>query len=88
MKICFPFAKKTLKNSRLEEILRQVEMNASNNYKDAAQASLREFESALRDLISDGVMNKAQQTYYEEKLAALKEEFKKFTHADQKATWV
>ena len=87
MKVRFPFARRTARNSQLEEILRQLEMNASNNYKDAAQANLKEFEAALRALEAAGQLGEKEREYYEEKLSALKDRLQKFTHADQKATW-
>ena len=40
----FGFLKKTGKNKQLEEIITRIEMNASNNYKDAAHAGLKEYE--------------------------------------------
>ena len=35
------------KNRQLNEIIQKIEMNASNNYKDAAQEGLRELEEKL-----------------------------------------
>ena len=42
------------KNKQLNTIIQKIEMNASNNYKDAAQAGLREFQETLRKLEAAG----------------------------------
>ncbi len=76
------------KNKQLNAIIQKIEMNASNNYKDAAQAGLREFQETLRKLEAAGKLNGQQKSYYEERLAAFQEQMQKFTHKDQKPTWV
>lgn len=68
------------KNKHLDAIIQKIEMDASNNYKDAAQAGLRELEAA-------GKVSGRQKEYYEERLSAFQERMKNFTHKDQKATW-
>ena len=50
----FGFLKKAGKVSRLEKIVQELEMNMSNNYKDAAQENFREFEQALNELEAVG----------------------------------
>ncbi len=37
------------KNKQLDAVIQKIEMNASNNYKDAAQSGLREFQEMLRE---------------------------------------
>ncbi len=37
------------KNKQLNAVIQKIEMNASNNYKDAAQSGLREFQEMLRE---------------------------------------
>ena len=84
----FGFLKKTGKNKQLEEIITRIEMNASNNYKDAAQAGLKEYEELLQTLLESNKLGEKQKAYYEEKLEGFKREMKNFTHKDQKPTWV
>lgn len=62
-------------------------MNVSNNYKDAAQQNLAEFENALKDLEASGTLDSTLQAYYEDILQNLKTQMKNFTHKDQKPYW-
>lgn len=84
----FGFLKKTCKNKQLEEIITRIEMNASNNYKDAAQAALKEYEELLRLHLENKQLSEKQKAYYEAKLESFKQDMKNFTHKDQKPTWV
>lgn len=80
----FKFLQKKIKtNKQLEEILVRLHMNASNNYKDAAQANLKEFENMLKELEGAGQLSEKQKKYYEEKLTAFQNEMKNFSHLDQ-----
>lgn len=83
----FNFLKKTGKNKRLEDIIQSIQMNLSNNYKDAAQMDLKEFEMALRELGESGEIGKGQKSYYEVKLSEFQQSMKNFTHKDQKVGW-
>ena len=84
----FDFFKKIGKNKRLDEIIQRIEMNMSNNYKDAAQSGLKELEEALKESEAAGRLNEKQKAYYTERLAGFKDRMKNFTHKDQKPTWV
>lgn len=75
------------KDSRLEKILEQLAMNASNNYKDAAQQNLREFEKELETAVKTGRIKENAKDYYEELLTSYQRQLNKFTHNDQKASW-
>ena len=79
----FNFLKKSKPNKQLEDILQRLHMNASNNYKDAAQANLKEFENILKELTESGELSEAQKLYYGEKLSAFQNEMKNFSHLDQ-----
>lgn len=80
----FDFLKNIGKNKQLEEAIQRIEMNAANNYKDAAQASLREYEALLQKLQVDNILSEKQKIYYGEKLENYKNDMKNFTHKDQK----
>lgn len=84
----FGFLKKHPQNKELEKIVQSIEVNAANNYKDAAQKSLKEFEELLGQLEESGRLTEKQKNYYNEKLCAFKQQMKNFTHKDQKPTWV
>lgn len=83
----FKFLKKHPQNKQLDEIIQHIEVNAANNYKDAAQQDLQEFEDTLKKLEEEGKLSDKQRVYYREKLGALKRDMKSFTHKDQKPTW-
>lgn len=82
----FDFFKNIGKNRQLEEVVQSIEMNAANNYKDAAQASLKEYEALFHKLKENNVLSEKQKAYYEEKLENYKIDMKNFTHKDQNFT--
>lgn len=84
----FGFLKNVKKNKQLDDIIQKIEMNMSNNYKDAAQANLKELETTLQELTDAHRLSDKQKNYYEEILRSFKERMKNFTHKDQKPTWV
>lgn len=81
------FKRQTI-NKQLNNIIQKIQMNLSNNYKDAAQLNLKEFETILKQYEENNQLNEKQKIFYEEKLSSLKSEMKNFTHKDQKPTWV
>lgn len=83
----FRFFKNNRKNKDLDAIIQRIQMNVSNNYKDAAQQNLAEFENALKDLEASGTLDSTLQAYYEDILQNLKTQMKNFTHKDQKPYW-
>lgn len=83
----FGFLKKHPQNKQLDEIIQHIEVNAANNYKDAAQQDLKEFEEMFQQLKETGKLSDKQIIYYQEKLTAFQREMKNFTHKDQKPTW-
>lgn len=83
----FGFLKGNGKNKQLEEIMRRLQMNVANNYKDAAQLNLKEFEEKMTELKESGKLNDASQAYYEDKLQGFKTQLRNFTHKDQKPYW-
>lgn len=82
------FIKNIGKNKRLEEIIGRLENNAANNYKDAAQQAFKEYEEVLAQMKADGQLKDKQVAYYDAQLAIYRERMQKFTHKDQKPTWV
>lgn len=83
----FDFMKKVGKNKELEEIKQRLQMNVSNNYKDAAQLNLKELEEKLSELENAGKLSEKQKVQYHEVLSEYQSKMTKFTHKDQKVTW-
>lgn len=73
---------------QLDEKLERIQMNFENNYKDAAQINLKEFEALFHDLSGEGRLSEKQKAYYSDRLEDLNGRMKNFTHKDQKPTWV
>lgn len=82
------FGKKINAARQLDEILGRIQMNFENNYKDAAQLNLKEFETLLATLSEEGKLTERQKALYSDKLEELNGRMKNFTHKDQKPTWV
>ncbi len=79
---------KSSRNKQLDGIVQKIRMNMENNYKDAAQMNLKEFEDLLSELEQKGKLNEKQKQYYHSELSSFKERMKNFTHKDQKPYWV
>ena len=84
----FHFFRKNNRNKELDAALQKIRMNMENNYKDAAQINLREFEELFREAEKNGRLNREQKAYYEEQLSEFQKRLKNFTHQDQKPYWV
>lgn len=82
------FGKKANAARLLDEKLERIQMNFENNYKDAAQLNLKEYETLLNELWEEGKLSEKQKAYYSDRQEELEERLKNFTHKDQKPTWV
>lgn len=82
------FKKKNLgKNKHLNELIQDIEMNAENNYKDAAQQAFRTFRSELEQMLSENLLSVEQAEYYKKRMADFEKQMAGYTHKDQKCTW-
>ena len=54
------------KNKELEAAVARLQMNMSNNYKDAAQADYRELMELYEKLSGKGGLTDKQKSYYKE----------------------
>ncbi len=79
------FRNKAEKN--IEEIIASLEMNMSNNYKDAAQESLQELQEKLAEYTEQGAIKKAKLQKYENVANEYSQRLQGFTHKDQKPYW-
>lgn len=75
------------KEKELEQVLMSLAMDASNNYKDAAQSNYQKFLRLFQEKKENGKLNEKQISYYEEEKKKWESEMKAYTHKDQKVTW-
>lgn len=71
----------------LDIMLERIRMNMSNNYKDAAQLGLKEYEDRLNELKQEGKLKDSAKANYESLLDDYKHRLQGFTHKDQKPYW-
>ena len=79
------FKSKTEKE--LDKIILKLEMNMSNNYKDNAQANLKELEDALNTMRESGDVKDSVISKYESIIGTYRQKMKGYTHKDQKPYW-
>lgn len=78
---------KNAAEKQLDEKINRIQNNFENNYKDATQLNLREFEIMLQDAKANGKLKEKRIVFYEKKLQEYQNCMQKFTHKDQKCTW-
>lgn len=83
----FRFLKKPNATKELDRIITEINMNMQNNYKDAAQAALRELEEKLSGLVAQGALSESQKASYTSKLSDYKMKLKSYRHKDQRPYW-
>ena len=71
----------------LDECLKKIEVNMSNNYKDAAQSNFKEFCELYQKFVDDGNLKDKVKDNYETKLKEYETKLKGYTHKDQKPYW-
>ena len=81
--MCF----KSETEKQLDEKIKRIQNNFENNYKDAAQLNLKEFDTMLNEVKASGKLKEKRVLFYENKLTDYQNQMKKFTHKDQKCTW-
>ena len=75
------------KKQELETLIERIENNFANNYKDAAQDYLNQYEEKLTALAEEGALKEKQKAYYTSLLGSYRERMKDFRHKDQKPYW-
>lgn len=73
--------------TELDVLIARIDMDCSNNYKDNAQADLRDFEKRFAEIREQGALKEKATAFYESKLAEYQSKLKGYTHKDQKTTW-
>lgn len=71
----------------MDDCIKHIEVNMSNNYKDAAQSNFKEFEELYTKFCSEGALKDKVKTEYGEKLEEYRAKLKGYTHKDQKPYW-
>ena len=71
----------------LEAYVDRINMNMSNNYKDNAQADLKDLEARYEKLKNSGVLKEKEKAAFESRIETYKERLKGYTHKDQKPYW-
>jgi len=78
---------KSKAEKHLDDIIRSLEMNMSNNYKDSAQGNLRELSDAFEQMKTEGLIKGKSVKKYEMILADYQEKMAGYSHKDQKPYW-
>ncbi len=78
---------KSKEEKELDNIIRRLEMNKSNNYKDNAQDNLKELEVSLNAMRSSNSLKLPLLKKYEHILDSYKEKMQGYSHKDQKPYW-
>ncbi|MCQ2518725.1 MAG: hypothetical protein MJ119_08200 [Lachnospiraceae bacterium] len=71
----------------LDEIIARIDMNMSNNYKDAAQSNFTEFEKSFTEMKESGLLKEKSVAKYGEILENYRRKLEGYTHKDQKPYW-
>lgn len=78
---------KSRTEKELDLYIDRIDMNMSNNYKDAAQMNLKEFEDAFMEAQVQGKLSEKAKAKYESVLDEYRIKLKGYTHKDQKPYW-
>ena len=73
--------------AEMDRIILRIDMNMSNNYKDNAQADLKDLEKLLEEVKSAGKIKPRIAVKYDAILRDLKEKMQGYSHKDQKPYW-
>ena len=84
----FGFFKNMGKNKQLEAAIDKLQMNMSNNYKDAAQEDYKTLLELYRGLEEKGILSIKQREYYKSVIEEYSVKMENYTHKDQKPYWV
>ena len=83
----FEFIKNIGKNKQLEAAIAKLQMNMSNNYKDAAQADYKALIELYVELRDKGTLTDKQKDYYKSLIEEYSVKMQNYTHKDQKPYW-
>lgn len=77
----------TKKVKELDAIIRRMESNIANNYKDNAQSNLKELQETYEQMLTEGKLNDKCKDIYSSLIQDYRNRLLGFTHKDQKPYW-
>lgn len=78
---------KSKAEKELDAIIKRLEMDMSNNYKDNAQDDLKALEATFDSMKGSGAIKPSAVTKYDSILGEYKEKMIGYSHKDQKPYW-
>lgn len=78
---------KSREEKELDDIIQQLQINMSNNYKDNARDNMKEFEAMMNSVRESGRLKDKTLSKYEAILDEYREKMKGYSHKDQKPYW-
>ena len=78
---------KSKAEKELDSIIQSLEMNMANNYKDNAQANLKELSEAIGTMKASGVLKAGALTKYEGILDGYRDEERRKDKCDEGSRW-
>ena len=78
---------KSKAEKELDSIIQRLNMNMSNNYKDAAQMNYKELLEAFEAADKAGSLKPKERPVYEAKVEEYGIKLKGYTHKDQQPYW-
>ena len=73
--------------AEMDRIILRIDMNMSNNYKDAAQENFKDLEALFEKFTSECKLKDKTKAQYEKVLNEYREKLKGYAHKDQKPYW-
>ena len=73
--------------AEMDRIILRIDMNMSNNYKDAAQMNFAELEGLYDRAVENGELKAKEKERYGSKIEGYREKLKGYSHKDQKPYW-
>lgn len=78
---------KSAYEKELDSVIKKLQMNLSNNYKDAAQENFKELQTLFERLVTEGKLKEKVKAQYEKTIFEYAEKLKGYAHKDQKPYW-
>lgn len=73
--------------AEMDRIIMRIDMNMSNNYKDAAQMNFAELEQMYESAVEKNGLKPKEKESYGSKIEGYREKLKGYSHKDQKPYW-
>ena len=73
--------------AEMDRIILRIDMNMSNNYKDAAQMNFAELEQMYDSAVEKNGLKPKEKESYGSKIEGYREKLKGYSHKDQKPYW-